>query len=783
MRIRCALGDSTNRFASGLIAAVVPMQFFDPLPKLHRAWPLRAFACQNLRLPTALAVGLMCLATERTGAQTVNQVATPLAPSSANSADTRLPDVVVTANRSERNSEDVPATVEVIGPEQLERDRITNIRELVNAIPNAEVRRRSNRVSINSSDGREGNASIGIRGLDGNRVLLLIDGIRAPRNYSFGAASRDNFGIGLIERVEVVKGPSSALYGSDGLGGLVQFFTKSPQTLLKGGKAIAGQFSVVRDQEDWATHIGASLAGQASIDSQWLLSLNGTRASELQNRGVNASSNSDRTVANPQRDRETAALVKWVWRPNSVQIHTFSLEAVAKQNDIDVLSLISKPPLVATSVLSATAANQNNRNRLSWQGQWRNLGPFAERVQATLAVQQFKARERFADDRNLAADRVRDTIDTERSSQAQLQAETSIQGNNLVHKLVYGLDLTLLVADHLQTGIAPPVGETFPLKRFPKTLERGQGLFLQNEMVSERWSLIGAVRADRYSISPDPSGFVGTPASLAGSSITPKVGGTFLLNDQTTLYGQIASGYKAPTADQVNRFFENATSFYKTIPNPKLKPERAKSIELGMKGSWQAIGIKLAVFANSYTDFINNNQVVGGTGAPGNPTVFQAVNVQRASIKGAEVQGSWQITSDWLVRVGYGHTKGRNDDTTQPLNAINPAKATVGLSHKTNWGDLRLDVVHQAGKAASDVDYSASGLAANQFLPKSVTTIDLSAQWRINSSVRASLGVRNLGNKTHWRWGDIQNLAANAAFLDSYSQPGRSFSASVATYF
>jgi hemoglobin/transferrin/lactoferrin receptor protein len=686
----------------------------------------------------------------------------------------RLGTVVISGSRTERPSEDVPATLELMDAQQLERNQTSNIRELVKETPNVEVRRRSNRASINTPDGREGNAGFNIRGLDGNRVLILVDGQRAPRNYSFGASSRDNFAIGLIDRVEIVKGPSSALYGSDGIAGLVQFFTKSPETYLKGDKTWGGQASIAYGGDDESVTLGATIAGRASPALQWLLSANLTRAKELATKGDNNAPNLDRTVPNPQKDRETGLLGKIVLTPSSAQRHSFTLESVDKTADINLLSLVAKPPLAATSVLAANAQTDNVRHRLAWQGQFKLGAAWVDELKTGLSWQNFRSREYFTDDRNTAADRIRDTRDTERTLAALLQAEKTLAGSNHVHKLVYGLDVSTLEADHIQTGQTPPAGETFPLKRFPKTDERSAALFIQDEIVGETWSVVPALRWDRFSISADQAGFALPVAQLSDSAVSPKLGGTFKINPDWTLYGQWAAGFKAPTADQINRFFENATAFYKTIPNPNLRPEKSKSVELGVKVRTGDVDWDGAVFRNKYTDFINTNQVVGGTGAPGNPTVFQAVNVQSASIRGFEFKGNWRLSSRWSLPFAYGQTRGTNDVTGQPLNSVDPARTQLGLQYRAAWGDVRLDATHRAAKKVSDVDLTADGgLASTQFLPKSITTLDASAQWKIDSAKRLTLSVSNLTDKKYWRWGDVQNIAGSAAFLDAYSQPGR----------
>lgn len=240
-------------------------------------WPLTAIAA-------LLASGLVSAQPAQAPADTA------LAQANAPAAG-ELPPVVVTGTRSEREVKEVPATIESITAEQIEERQITDIREAAELIPNVSVERRSNRMSLAGglTDGRSGNAGFNIRGLDGNRVLMLVDGIRAPRSYSFGGSSRDNVDFGLIERVEIIKGPSSALYGSDGIGGVVQLFTRDPASYLKGGKTFGGEVGVGYEGESNARRVGATLAGQAGPALQWLVSGSFARAHALENRGDNFS--------------------------------------------------------------------------------------------------------------------------------------------------------------------------------------------------------------------------------------------------------------------------------------------------------------------------------------------------------------------------------------------------------------------------------------------------------------------------------------------------------------
>ena len=700
-----------------------------------------------------------------------------------------LPPVVVTGTRSEREVKEVPATIESITAEQIEERQITDIREAAELIPNVSVERRSNRMSLAGglTDGRSGNAGFNIRGLDGNRVLMLVDGIRAPRSYSFGGSSRDNVDFGLIERVEIIKGPSSALYGSDGIGGVVQLFTRDPASYLKGGKTFGGEVGVGYEGESNARRVGATLAGQAGPALQWLVSGSFARAHALENRGDNFSASPLRTAPDPERGRDQALQGKLVWTPNAWQKHVFTGEYVDKTTKLDLLSQYGAVSRGVTTT-SARGATDNGRHRLSWQGRFDLGASWVDTVRTTLAYQRFRSEEHYENTRRGLAGQVRNTLDHENTLQANVQMEKTLRGGALAHKLTWGLDATRIGADNLQTGVTPPAGEAFPLKRFPDTTETSYGLFVQDEIIGNGWSVIPGLRWDRYKISADSVGFAGTATSKSGSALSPRLGATLDLGRDWTLYGQYASGFRTPGADQLNRFFENPIGFYRTVPNPNLKPEKAQHVEFGIKGRGEQWSLGVAVFHGRYRDFILDNQTVAGTGQPGDPLVFQAINIGNATISGFEVAGEYRLARDasggqWSFPAAFGMARGKDRDTGAPINTIQPARLNLGVRYAQPAWSVRLDVTHRMAKKASQVDDTLAP-AASQFLPRSSTTLDLGGQWRVwrdgsGRELRLTGAIHNLTNRKYWRWSDVQGLAANLPTIDAWSQPGRSVSVSL----
>ena len=681
-------------------------------------------------------------------------------------------------------------TMDVVNAKDIEEGQLRDIRDIAKDIPNVSVQRAPARFGVaGASTGRQGNAGFNIRGLDGNRVLMLVDGMRIPRSYGFGANAfgRDSLSIDLIKRMELIKGSASVLYGSDGIAGLVNFITYEPSDFLKDSKTLGGKAAISYSGDDNNTAISATLAGRGSEVIDWQIAASTNRGGALSTRGDNNSLNADRTLPNPQSDSGSAMLAKVVIKPNASQKHTVTFEHVDKKSSYELLTARAKPPLVATSVLQADAFTTMGRNRLTWDARYQLNAGLADKLQTIVSFQDATSREYAFEDRNSAADRVRDATYQERTLQASVQADKTIRmSGDWVQKITYGVDYTKANVVNLVTGVVPPAGETFPLKRFPDTVESSSAIYVQNEVIAGNWSVTPGVRVDNFSIKPSQTGFPVPAVALSGSAVSPKFGVLFRASPQWSVFANYASGFRAPNAGQVNAFFENVTAFYKTIPNGALKPEKSQNFELGARGRLDQLTIDAAVFSGKFTDFIEDNRQVGGTGVPGNPTIFQSVNINNATISGFEIKG----VMDWgKVGMGklstpfsYGQTRGTIDNTGLPLDSIDPAKLSVGVRFEAAVWNVRLSAIHHAAKKGSDIGQQLVALPL-QFATPASTTFDLSGQWRFNKSTRLNASIANLTNQKYWKWSDVRGVASNAVFLDAFTQPGRKFNVSLVTEF
>lgn len=209
------------------------------------------------KTPVALAIS-MAFGLSTLPAQA--QVASPAPAASVPSApEPTLKEITVTATRTERRVDDVPATVTVTPASAIERSGARDIKDAFHNEIDITVRAGPTRfTAAGASTGRAGNEGINIRWLEGNQVLLLVDGIRVPNAFSFGsfATGRGDFlNIDSAQTIEVLRGPASTQYGSDGLAGVVSQRTSDPADVLKQAQRLGGFARLGYDSVDksWST--------------------------------------------------------------------------------------------------------------------------------------------------------------------------------------------------------------------------------------------------------------------------------------------------------------------------------------------------------------------------------------------------------------------------------------------------------------------------------------------------------------------------------------------------
>ncbi|MEJ0061556.1 MAG: TonB-dependent hemoglobin/transferrin/lactoferrin family receptor [Terricaulis sp.] len=697
--------------------------------------------------------------------------------------------VVVTATRSEQDIENVPATVSVITAEDIESNLATDIKDLVRFEPGVSVATSPSRFGAAlAATGRDGNSSFSIRGLGGNRVLFQVDGVRVPDGFSFGpnAFGRGDYvDLDLLQSVEIVRGPASSLYGSDGLAGVVSFITRDPNDFLDGDESFAARAraSYASADDSWAE----SLTAAGRFTDQWsgLIAYTRRDSHETENQGENDSSTSARTVPNPQDIESNALLGRLVFQPS--EAHRLRLTADYGDRNIVSNALSGR----SATVLNLEGLDESERSRIAFDYSFDNDGGFIDDAFVSVYTQSSWLRQFSFEDRSPAVDRTRDTTYDNDVWGITAQAESLFEGD-VQQRFVYGIDYSVTTQGAIRGGTVPTPPATFPERPFPETEYERTGVFLVDEisLLGGQLLLFPSVRYDSYELTPqDDALYLGTLSGQSDSHVSPKFGAVVWPTEHFGAFVNYASGFKAPAPSEVNNYFENLTlgafgQAYTSVPNPDLGPETSEGYEAGVRGrDWSLFGGEwtwsAAAFATFYEDFISQ-QIVSGTGATLDPFVYQYVNLNEVEITGVE----GRINANWESGFGLNFAASTADGEqttpagTAPLDTIDPLKLVLGLSYDDpngHWGGQFI-VTHAAQKESDDT-------SATAYRPDAFTLLDATAYWAITEAATLRVGAFNLTDETYAWWSDARGLSATSAVLDAYTQPGRNFSASISYRF
>ncbi len=704
--------------------------------------------------------------------------------------EARLRDVVVSATRVEQDVDDVANTVTVIDAERIAREMPTDIKDLLRHETGVSVRALPNRSSAAFySTGRGGNEGINVRGLEGNQVLLQVDGVRLPMGYSSGpyqAGRGDYIDVEAFKRVEILRGPASTQFGSDGLAGAVSFLTKDPEDLLTLGQPTQTSVKLGYATADRSWSLVPSFAARGeNIEGMILASLR--RGHETETMGTNGAADKSRTKANPQDTRSDFLMAKLVLKPARGHNVRISAEKLDREIKTDVLTLFGEASYPTT--IDVDAREDITRDLLKLDYQYTDAdNPWFQRATASLYKQDSKNLQWGYEKRtNTSAwnERTRDTHYAEDVVGGNLQFE-SVFGDAVSHRLVYGVDASTTEVSSLKEGaqflngsLVTSGSSAFVVnKSFPDTDYDLAGAFVQDEIGIGRLSLIPGLRYDRFKLMPRPDAYytinnATPPATLKDSAVSPKFGMIWKQAPLLNAFAQYAHGFRAPTPTQVNGGVTNltATAPYTSIGNPNLKPEKSRSVELGIRGRDNRLRYSASLFRNKYEDFILANQQVGGSGTTADPTVFQSINVNDVEISGFEASAEWHFTPDWLILASYAQAKGdeRSNGVKKPLATIEPDKLVLGLRYEraNDWGGEL--TVTAAGKKKRNP-------TATNYTPDGYEVVDLTGWVRLNKHATVNIGAFNLFDKKYHHWSDVRTVSATSTILDAYTQPGRNFS-------
>jgi hemoglobin/transferrin/lactoferrin receptor protein len=719
----------------------------------------------------------------------------PAAAGTSAAADaTELDRVVVTATRTGRDPADVPNTVDVVTREQMDRQLVRDLRDLFRYEPG---------VTASQGFGRFGIGDIRIRGLGGNRVRIQTDGIAVPDAFeigSFSDANRNFVDLDTLKRVEVVRGPTSSLYGSDALGGTVSFITKDPSDYL--GEGRDASFGLRLGMEsDWNGLFGGATAVAGGERWSGLVAVGHRQGQETENMGETGGSGSARTRPNPQERNGRSLLAKLVYAPSRQQRLRLTVEGNEDLADTGMLTARGLQPLTGATNLRVAARDRQTRARVSLSHEIDGLEAFADSIDWQLYRQDSETTQFTVEERALPAPTLEDLRERnfnfdQRLFGLQLNFRKSL-GTGAVHDLAWGLDVSRTRTRQKRDGLRtfPLTGEqtpvmlpdVFPVRDFPMSRTTNAALYVQDEisLAGGALRLVPGLRIDRYELAPERDPIFaednpGVPVvGLRETSVAPRLGAVWHMSGAWSVFGGYARGFRSPPYADVNIGLTNVMFGYTAIPNPDLRPETSDGLELGLRYRARAAHASLSAYHNRYRDFIESFSFVGFNDE--GLMLYQSRNVARARIEGLELKAGLELGAlsapleGWSLQTAAAWSRGEDRDSGAPLDTVDPLTATLGLAfEREDWGGgLAGRFVGRRDRLRPAPDGS------RYFQSPGHAVLDLYAHWRFAAGARVDLGVFNLADRKYWPSGSVPLVAAGGATVDRYTAPGRNLAASL----
>lgn len=702
--------------------------------------------------------------------------------------------VVVSSTKTKRKIDDVPNEVTVVTREDIDQKNAQGLKELFAHEIDLTVREMPKRYGMSGqATGRAGSEGINIRGLEGNQVLMVQDGIRLPNSFQYGPFSTgrgDFLNLTNIKKIEVLRGPASTLYGSDGLAGVMSIETISPKDLLNGDQTSNAYLETKYSTLNKGFNGDAGFAFQQG-SVQGLVLLNQAYKHEVINQGMSGQTGSLRTKPNPLNERSQGILAKAYYNINDQHQLGMTYEGKNQYQESKVLSAIDETMIpirrgwIQINTLGFQTQDKLNRDLWSLSHEYINQNSTSIKKSNTkVYFQDANVEQSSQEDRLInGSSQYRTRVNQYRQNLVGLNTQFESHWHGLAdHRLIYGLDISEAKVSAVRNGTFPNNSERFPHQPFPKTSHQMLGAYIQDEIDVGSITVIPGLRFDQYKLTPMESQEAASSKKSGGSTFTPRLGGVWRAHSLFSPYVQYATAYRAPTPDQVNHTFENRQHGYVSVGNENLLPEKAKSLEWGFRGKHQGFKYSGSIYVNRYDDFISQEKI-SGLGSSMSPSVYQYVNLTKAKIQGWDMRADWQVNKNWRLLSGVAASQGSSEknNVVTPMNSVEPMKWVAGIQFDDQQWGAQVFLRHHAQKKSNQV--SAIRLTpnemANQYIPPSFNVVDVGIQYRPHKKITIRANINNLLNKKYWNWSDVRGLPAQSKVLDAYTAPGRNFNLSL----
>jgi hemoglobin/transferrin/lactoferrin receptor protein len=609
-----------------------------------------------------------------------------------------------------------------------------------------------------------------IRGQLGQRILLLADGERlnnSRRQQDFGEIP-GLFDVSTIDRVEVVRGPASVLYGSDAIGGVINVITRTPD--LEG---LHGDAGVRYSSADAQRRVFGTAEGRSG---RWgfLLGAAARRADDYKGPGGDYGNIrlAGETPVHDSRGRDWSANAyvgyklgedrELFTRYERYRADTagFGYVDPSAYSPGDPTIRILYPWQVFSKLSTGVRAGALHL-------------PFADRAEATVYRQE--------NDRSLGFGITIPTgpgsmIDIDQDNRTDLvtygfRGELSKPIGTRV-ALTYGLDYfhdrskntDSSTTTFVNMGPIPPSISTVP--QVPNATYRSTGVFAQSDWrVLPRLSLLFGARYQHVNAATRSTpGYTGPVQNSIDHAVVGSGSAVVRVGNDVSLVATVGRAFRSPNL--VERFFNGPTpeGFGYQSPNPNLKPETSLNVDLGVRVRTARANAELFVFQNSIRDGIS----IAPTGDSVQGLVeYQNVNVDRLRFRGIELSG--RLGGPTGLSLGAGAT------VVDSKNVLDP-NSPVGNSYSSSYrGTLRYD--HPRDRLYAE--YEARGNGTRTDVLPATNPVGASLPAFLVHSIRAGVLIARSGPRSQWLGIGVTNLS-NALYAEFTNvsffrpEPGRS---------
>lgn len=625
-----------------------------------------------------------------------------------------LKPITVEVTRIQQRRLETAAPVSVITRKDLRQRQARDLSDILQGIPGV----------VAEGGGRGLAMQPNIRGLGESRVVTRINGAR--QNLHKSHVGRGFIAPALIERVEILRGPASTLYGSGALGGVVSIETIDAPTFLNGdpwGFRITSAYETNGD----LTAGSALIAGQ--IGPVGALFGIVSRESDDYEDG-------DGEVVPFTRTDTVSGLVSLSWQTGAIGYFEFNSLYFGSEH----LGLLT-PNLASTQELVFRDTEKTTTSLT-----WRYQGPSNPWVDAEVTAYRNEITLQTKDvDTGVKGEDVLETIGLDLANTSRFTTA------GIGHILTYGVEIFRDSQQSTQGGQPEP--------GFADSQRLSMGAFVRNQfLIGTKWVVSLGLRYDHIEMEAERAGL----ESSVFSELSSQVSVSYHFTRALMGYVSYAQAFRAPS---LRALFVGGVHFPGNtyIPNPNLQPETAENKEIGLSyartgvfAPTDRLTVRAAAFQNDLEDYIEEVVLA-------NHTVFR--NVGKARIRGLELSIRYSRLNNWYVSAAGTMLRGENLVKDEPLQSI-PADRLTLTGGKLWWdGALSTGVQLTLVAEQDDVPYEPFTIAPTP----SHEQLDLFATWYgpKENGIRITLAIDNVTDSTY-RW-----------HLSQINQPGRNIKLSV----